>query len=159
MSTLVILWKACCAFRLPAHESLLPISATPLKGTDRYSLEAIFKVLVWSLAVMAAGVWPAADHLHRPWPQGSRRAKLGAEGARLAGPFRAIFWESVGDWEWIAQTFGFNIWKCYYLCVDICHRCMAATRGPYDYKNLSYEAACFSVKVRFFLCECLKYSS
>ena len=64
----------------------------------------------------------------------------------MAGPFRAIFWESVGDWEWIAQVFGFNIWQCYYLTVDICHRCMAATRAPYDYRNLSYEAACFSVQ-------------
>ena len=146
VSCLVMLFKGCCAFRLPAHESLLPISSTPLKGTDRYSLEPIFQVLVWSLAVMAAGVWPAADHLDRPWPEGGRRAKLGAEGARLAGPFRGIFWESVGDWEWIAETFAFNVWGCYYLTRDICHRCMAAIRGPYDYKNLSYEAACFSVK-------------
>ena len=67
----------------------------------------------------------------------------------MAGSYRAIFWECVGDWEWIAQTFGFDVWKVYYLTVDICWRCMAATRGPFDYKNLSYEAACFSVRRRF----------
>ena len=62
VSCLVMLWRSCCSFKLPALESLLPVSSTPLKGTDRASLERIFAVLVWSLGVMATGVWPATDH-------------------------------------------------------------------------------------------------
>ena len=147
ISTLVMLWKSCSSFRQPALQSLLPASSTCLRHTDRMSLEAVFRVLRWSFVVMASGVWPATDHRGQAWPEGSWRRTAGESGKRLAGEYRALWWESVGDWEWIAATFGFDVCRWYYNCVEICHRCPASTRdGPLFYKTLSYACACFQMK-------------
>ena len=145
VSVLVMLWRSCTGFRLPALESLLPVSATPLRHTDRMSLEAVFAVLQWSLHVMATGRWPDRDHRGERWPAGSFRRELGESNTPLVGNYIGIWWELVGDWEWIAHSFGFDELRCYYLTADICHRCRATIRvGPRWYKSLSYASASFA---------------
>ena len=85
---LVLLWTSAASFRLPAGEAYLPVSSTKLEGTDRQTLEELYKVLRWSLELLCTGKWPAVDHLGRPWPPGSKRAQLAAAEADLAGEFR-----------------------------------------------------------------------
>ena len=109
VSTQVMLWKSCASFRQPALQSLLPVSSTCLRHTDRASLECVFWVLQWSIVVMASGVWPATDHLGQEWPVGSWRRTFGESGKRLAVDSRALWWESVGDWEWLVSVYGFDI--------------------------------------------------
>ena len=141
---LVILWTSAVAFRLPADEAYIPVSSTKLEDTDQRTTEVVYKVVRWSLEILCKGKWPASDHLGRPWPQGSQRARLGAVGADLAGEFRAIIWEICVDWKWLAESIGFKEQRRYLSCREICHKCGAATTGRLSYRGLQYSAPCFT---------------
>ena len=109
---LVLLWTSAAAFRLPAGEAYLPVSSTKLEGTDQRTTEEVYKVVRWSFEALfealCRGKLPASDHLGRPWPAGSQRARLAAAGADLAGELQAIIWEICGDWKWLAESIGFR---------------------------------------------------
>ena len=144
---LELLWTSATAFRLPADQAYLPISSTRLEGTDRRTLEEVYKVVRWSLQALGRGKWPARDHLGQEWDTsttaGAHRARLA--GTDLAGEWRALIWEICGDWKWLAESIGFKVQKRYYSCKQICHKCGATTApGPLTYKTLDYADACFA---------------
>ena len=68
-------------------------------------------------------------------------------GNALAGRFFAVFWDAVGDWEWLSHTFGLNVWKVTYNCQEICFRCPACVRGRYGVKLLHVDAVIFAPKL------------
>ena len=54
----------------------------------------------------------------------------------------------MGDWEWLAHTFGLNVWKCSYNFLDICFRCPACIHpGRFAFKDLDYASEIFSADV------------
>ena len=64
-------------------------------------------------------------------------------GSPLAGGFFAVFWEAVGDWQLLSQTFGFDRWKVNYNCAEICFRCPACIHGRHSFKLLDIDAEMF----------------
>ena len=150
MSCLVMLFKSSVSFRLPALEALLPVSSTLLRHCDRRSIESLLAVIRWSIECLAAGHHPDVDHQGQAWndrtdPSGNRRA---AAGTQLAGGFFGVFFEAVGDWEWICKTFGFNEWRVSYNCANICFRCPASIHpGRFFFKTLDYDSEIFSADV------------
>ena len=80
---LVISWSSCMSIAPTAWSKIL-FSILPSEfEVPGVSAEELYAVLVWSLDVLASGVWPSADHNGKPWPYGSRRWALA--GKRLAG--------------------------------------------------------------------------
>ena len=126
-----MLLRASCAFRLPALESLLPISSTVLKNVDRRSLNELFSVIRWSFAALASGFVPERDYRGDEWLRPEDAHRREKAGTPLADGYVGLFWEAVGDWEWLAQSFGLDVWQKYYLCRHICHKCFA-TKCHYD---------------------------
>ena len=141
VSALVMLFRCSCAFRLPAIASLLPISSTVLKDLDRCSLNELFSVIRWSFGVLASGLFPDRDHRGEEWVREEDAHRSEKANTALADGYVALFWEAVGDWEWLAQSFGLDVWQKYYLCRHICHKCFAATDGPDSYRTLDYGAS------------------
>ena len=152
---LVMLFRSCSAFRLPALEALLPISSTVLKHVDRRSLQEVFSVIRWSLMALATGDFPDRDHRGEEWhrPEDSRRQAVG--GTPLADGWRALFWESVGDWEWLAKTYGLDVWQKYYLCREICHRCFACVDGQFSFRTLDYDSPIWAPEMQRALADLL----
>ena len=103
-------------------------------------------MLRWSVSALQSGVWPDSDYMGRAWRdlegQEDRAARAGSP---LAGGFFAVFWEAVGDWEWLSQTFGLDRWKVSYNCAEICFRCPACIEGHgrHNFKLLDIDAEMF----------------
>ena len=91
------------------------------------------------------GVWPESDYKGQAWGdlvgQEERQARAGNP---LAGGIFAVFWDAVCDWEWLSHTFGFNVWKVFYNCHEICFWCPACVRGRYGFKLLDVDAEIFA---------------
>ena len=135
MNCNVVLLCSACAFRLPARLSRVPICVTPMRFTDSATFRQVYKVVVWSLRVLAGGVWPMQDPWGKDWPLGSwRRSRAGQP---LAGPWTGMFYEAGGDWKWTRQTFHLP-W--HYNQETLCHKCHATKSGPCSFLNLSRDA-------------------
>lgn len=104
---LCVAWGACTSVATTDWAKLLftivPDESLIKNTTD----EELYAVLVWSFHHMLLGVWPATDHTGAPWEWGSRRWAM--QGKPLAGPYRGVFAEYRGDWEWQTETFQ---WRC-----------------------------------------------
>ena len=90
----------------------------------RHTLDAMFKVLVWSFIVMMNGFFPSTRH------DGTSFGKDEKNRQKLKGPLN--FWAALlqvrGDWSWFKQVFGFPSWSS----KNICWRCSAGTDdNPY----------------------------
>ena len=155
VNCLVMLFRSSASFRLPALESLLPISSTVLKDVDRRSLAEVFSVIRWSMNAMASGVFPERDFRGNEWDRPEDARRRAVAGTPLADGYAGVFWEAVGDWEWIAQSFGLDVWQKYYLCREICHRCFACIDGPYSYRSLEYDSPIWAPEARRFLADLL----
>ena len=140
ISALVMLYRSSCAFRLPALESLLPVSSTVLKDVDRRSLNELFAVIRWSFTALASGVWPDRDYRGEAWVRDEDAHRRDKAHSPLADGYVGFFYEAVGDWEWLAQSFGLDVWQKYYLCRCICHKCFASIDGPDSYRSLDFDA-------------------
>ena len=78
-----LLLCSCTAYKLPALLSKLPLCCTPIKHTDHSTFDAIHRVVMWSLEILASGVWPATIHEGGQWPETDRRYQLGRQQSRL----------------------------------------------------------------------------
>ena len=132
-----LLLCSCTQNNLPALFSRLPLCCMPTKNSDSATLSAIHRVVMWSLEILASGVWPAADHEGRPWPRTDRRYLLGRQQSRLMGRFTAIHWETTGDWKWLMASFRF-VWN--YNREDICFRCGATKDGANSFTHFHRRA-------------------
>jgi hypothetical protein len=65
--------------------------------------EELYAVLVWSFHCLLRGTWPASDHTGKPFDKSTFRGLMA--GRPLAGPYRCLFAEYRGDWEWVVDTF------------------------------------------------------
>ena len=132
-----LLLCSCTAYNLPALLSKLPLCCTPIKHTDHSTFDAIHRVVMWSLEILASGVWPATNHEGGQWPETDRRYQLGRQQSRLMGRFTAIYWETTGDWKWLMQNFRLA-WN--YNRQEICYRCGATKDGANTFTNCHRQA-------------------
>ena len=137
LSCMTLLLCAAQGFRLKIGGSRIPLSITPMKFCDAASYRYIFRVVKWSLEVLASGYWPQFDHEGKAWPQDSWRFQKGAERLRLAEEYRGLFWEVGGDWKFVKETFAM---PQNYNRPDVCHKCCATKTGLNAYMNFASTA-------------------
>ncbi|CAE7677342.1 unnamed protein product [Symbiodinium sp. CCMP2592] len=63
--------------------------------------DEFFRIICWSFACLASGVWPAANHLGAKYPAGTVEARRA--GTPLANGLRGIIWSLNGDAEYLVQ--------------------------------------------------------
>ena len=97
----------------------------------------IYKVLKWSLNVMAEGKWPSHDHNNVPLTTKWRIRKAGTD---LAGGFVGAWTELRGDWKYLVETL---LLKEHYGETDhICHLCnVRKIAGPFPYTDFCRTSA------------------
>ena len=100
---------------------------------------ACMQVLQWSLLAAASGVHPPLDHLGKPWPKHSFRARTA--GKPIAGEYFWALAQVTGDMKFIHETFGFE--NFYGSSEEICHCCGATKSGELNYANVAEGAPCF----------------
>ena len=83
-------------------ESRLAITCFYLRHVAQGSLDAIYRVVAWSMHFCLLGIFPYCDVNGRPWPRGSSRARKA--GQRLAGPYRFAYTEIRGDMKFFKET-------------------------------------------------------
>ena len=81
----LILWCSSAAFKLPSMLARLMALAMPMRNTTAASFEGVYSILVWSLSVMARGVFPFADHAGAEWAVGSIGRRRGEAATWIAG--------------------------------------------------------------------------
>ena len=81
------------------------------------TLNAIFKVISWSLNCMAEGMRPIVDEDDNPLPGSSERTSL-------AGPWRGLCCQVRGDWQFYCQAFNFPQWN---VAGRMCWMCQASS--------------------------------
>ena len=113
--------------------------AMPMRNTTAASFEAVYSILVWSLSVMARGVFPTRDHTGAKWPVGSIRRRRGEAETRIAGEMIFICWETSGDWKCKASAYMLP-WK--WNTNEMCHKCRADLRpGALYFRNVASTVA------------------
>lgn len=135
-SLLVMTWNSVLTSKVTAEESRFVITALPTPYLLETSVDELCKVISWSFAVLADGIWPQANHLNQLWPPGSRRSFLG--GTPLAAGFKGLLIEARGDWEWFS--------KCFHVPAassqkQPCWRCGCSIAGRLAWTNLGPDAA------------------
>ena len=86
--------------------------------TDPGTMESIWAVVMWSLACLRKGTWPATDHLGAPWPAGSVRASKA--GSRLCGPHSLPLFAVAADADYLSNYLGLAHFNS---VVAPCYRC------------------------------------
>ena len=119
-SVLVVSICSALTYRLPAEESKLPCFTLPLKDLADKTFDTCYEVLAWSLNVLMSGHWPETDHTGKKFPPKSFRATQA--GKPLAGYWKGMTIEILGDWKWIKETFKF---PQYYGANSVCQLCEA----------------------------------
>ena len=81
---------------------------------DGSTLEALFRVIAWSLNALLTGFAPTHDEDGLPLPDG---------GHELAGPWRGACVQIRGDWQWYNQAFAVPQWNalgrmCFLCCAS-----------------------------------------
>jgi len=131
-SATVLSWNSLLA---PAHHVLdnrFLIGVVPTANLLPGSLRQILAAVSWSLAVMWSGQYPSTDHLMRPWPPTSIRAKLAG---KLFGA-RASVIDFRGDWSWQSGFWGLPYWHQDPMCLH----CLATQNGDRSWSNFSAQA-------------------
>eukprot|EP00973_Karenia_brevis_P027275 3760912-Karenia_brevis.AAC.1 len=93
-------------------------------------MNIFYRVFVWSLNVLARGVFPHEDHDGKRFGPGYHPERAKLAGKPLAplpeSPddigYVGAFSEVRGDWKWLAETFNF---LANYNTLNICHLCRA----------------------------------
>lgn len=85
---------------------------------DGSTLNAIFRVISWSLNALLAGVTPEVDE---------NGGKMQGGGKALAGQWSAATIQVRGDWQFFCQAFGFPSWRSSASC---CWLCRASNVDP-----------------------------
>ena len=135
----LMLWCSSAAFKLPPMLARLTAPAMPMRNTTAASFKTVYSILVWSLSVMARGVFPIRDHTGAEWPVGSIRRRRGEAAMRIAGDLNFICLETSGDWKWKASDYKLP-WK--WNTNEMCHKCRADLRpGALDYKSVASTVA------------------
>ena len=96
--------------------------------------DPLFKVLAWSLDILATGKYPGVDHTGKSWHEtGDRRRE------RLAGddlsPHRhkGVYVQSTGDWKYLNEIYHFP-WN--QSTEEVCRQCRAVkSQGDLNYAN------------------------
>lgn len=71
-------------------------------------MSAIFRVIAWSLGVLARGVWPTASHTNVPWGEDYPR-RLEKAGQKIKFAAACLFVK--GDWSEFVTSLGFPAWS------------------------------------------------
>ncbi|CAE7312549.1 unnamed protein product, partial [Symbiodinium sp. KB8] len=98
---------------------------------------AVVSVLKWNLDALARGTHPEVNHLGKPWPPGTRAAKIA--GTRIAGPYFGRFSCWQGDME--ARVLAHCLDARHYRCKLICDLCLAQRTLGLSYGDLNDNAA------------------
>ena len=90
------------------------------------TLDAMYKVFVWSLNCLAAGFYPEADHMGKEFSPEYEPTRYKLRGQRLnqAG-LRCVFSELRGDWKWQGEALHLDQ---KYDTNFVCHLCRASTK-------------------------------
>jgi hypothetical protein len=94
------------------------------KREDGSTMEVMWRVLIWSLAALFAGVWPSESWDGKPWPQGSAEALLA--GRELANGHFGVVFLLKGDWDFFCKAFGLR----HYSSNEPCDHCRCSKDGP-----------------------------
>lgn len=90
------------------------------------TMEALYKVFVWSLNCLAAGVWPECDHTGRPFSEDYMPKRYALRGQRLHQTgLRGVWSELRGDWKWQMEALHLDQ---HYNTNYICHLCRAHSK-------------------------------
>ena len=73
------------------------IAGLPSSRVLPQTRSAVVSVLNWNLDALARGTHPEVNHLGKPWPPGTRAAKIA--GTPIAGPYFGRFSCWQGDME------------------------------------------------------------
>ena len=122
--------------RLESRLSRFLIAAVPLMHALDATLHKVYELTRWSFEAMLSGVFPDRDPEGNPWPAGSWRAARA--GTRIAGPFRAVLAQVLGDWKWLKEAFKL---KYGYDRIPVCHLCQAAKRGVHRFDDFNLKAS------------------
>eukprot|EP00974_Lingulodinium_polyedra_P014415 1396721-Lingulodinium_polyedra.AAC.1 len=126
-SALVLTWSSASCTNLGSWLSRHLITIVPLEHSiDGITIEAVHRVVQWSMHVLLEGRWPARDHNGEPWPVDSWRWKLGKDMTPLANNYIGALAQVVGDWKWLKENFKLQHSYASRFC---CHHCLAVKQG------------------------------
>ena len=112
------------------------------------TIPELMVVIKWSFDSLLQGTYPALDHLGRPWPAESARARLA--NTLLAGGFRGAFAGSLGDWAWHSKMYYPHLHGSshnYLCCRDAAARHIDALRFEDIGPNAGWRATSISTAV------------
>ena len=80
--------------------------------SGRHTMEAIFKVLLYSFVAMSKNIFPQCRHDETAWSSEDKGR------AKMKGPlgFFAALLQVRGDWSWYKQIFAFPSWSSHHIC-------------------------------------------
>lgn len=71
---------------------------------DTDTMQAVWRLLVWSFEVLFSGYHPKKDQYGHPWPIGSSERKLADDNTPLAGGYFGVIWLIKGDLDHYAKN-------------------------------------------------------
>ena len=78
------------------------------------TMDAIWKVLIWSFEALASGVWPDKDHFGNRYRHGTIDYKR--SGKPLAGGLKAVLWSLKADLDHLTKAYGLRHYGTNALC-------------------------------------------
>lgn len=71
------------------------------------TFKVVFEMLAWSQKALILGKYPSTDHLGRPFPQGSWRAKMAGKSLKIRGGII----QKCADWQWFLVALNLCGWQ------------------------------------------------
>ena len=135
------------SYNFPASDSLMRcvFGAVPKRFVASGTFEAMLRIFVWSMTILASGFMPTCRHDGTEW-QGSDKTRKGksqcrAKLAGLAIGVRGILCQIRGDWMFYKQVFHFPSWSEN----AICWLCQATRKmnSEFDMRTNKWQSARF----------------
>ena len=135
---LVVSWFSLLCPMLPTKESLLLIwTGNPgqfVQGVNG-TMDCFWKIVAWSLGILATGCWPHSDWRGVRYATGSQDHRKA--GSQIAGGYYAILLSVCGDLDYLAKFVGLAHWAS---ANKPCSLCGCTKSGIKSYKDFRTNA-------------------
>ena len=135
-SMLVVSLTSLLSSHLPNRDAKVLVMSIPLGDITPEGIDSLYSVIVWSCNVAFHGKWPSSGPKGECWDRHRDR-----HGQPLAGGFRFMIAEIVGDWKWLRESLRLPQWYGKRFC---CHICTAVKELDHDdsYVNFTSTSCC-----------------